>query len=985
MIYSDKKVIVAITVSVFLVTFLLFSVKLFSGEKGGLSIAKKLMEDGLYQIAYDEFIRFAENNRDSEDVPEAYYLAYDCLFLQEKYAEAVIGFRKFIREIPFSTFTPFAQERLGEVYLKLGQYNKAKDTFEKFIKIYPENERAEDAIFWLGETYYKREEYKKARYYYNLVTERYPNGRFYDYAFFSLGYVARDQNKFEEAEQFFTYLIENLPKSSLVEDAYIAMGEMRYETGDSDGALEVFNDYRNRFKTGKYYDKSLLFTGRIYRKDGKTDKALQVFENLIEKFPHSEYRNPAVYFIAWLYFERKNYSKAFQYFGMVEEKSKLYYPSFYWMGITLERQGKKDEAVEQFERLSSIEGAGSYGKDAIYELARIGYESEQEAKADSFVRKLQETKKKWKALLLKANYLYSKRQYKDAIEIYLEIVKGPSKDNAVREAVYRLASTLYEEKDYQKAEDYISIYLDGYPDGKYRKEAMLLFAECAYNLEKWDEALKRYRDVKNNFPDSREAKLALMGEGWTLSKLGRDREAYNILKKVKGVEGEEKDYLTLGDAAYNAGRFSEAISNYKKASKEEKNRELALIKLGNTYFRMDRMSDAINTYDDLIEQFPMGNFADDAYIKKGEALRKLGDYEKSSDVLNSLRKLYPSSEFIVRSYVLSGDNYFDTGDFENARIEYQNILERLTLPGDSAVIVPINGIMKCLQRKDGIERASEFADTYIDRFKGTYLSERVKMLKADMLYYSGNVEDAESEYGKIENRKLKPSALYYQARCLKALGKNNEAEKRLRKVIDEFPGSDLVSRASILLGKILFEKKRFSECLEFLEKREELETDEDFEIAYIKSQAYLKLNYETKAKDVLEKIVESTEGKWKGKALLAIGNIMFNAEKFSEAISYYDKALKTGENIVLAEAYYRKGEALRMQGKNKEALTTFLKVKYNLPDSQFTTKAIFAAGEIALDTGKKSDALSLFKEVIERNDDKTLSIRAKERIKTINP
>ncbi|MBA7662797.1 Cell division coordinator CpoB [subsurface metagenome] len=112
---------------------------------------------------------------------------------------------------------------------------------------------------------------------------------------------------------------------------------------------------------------------------------------------------------------------------------------------------------------------------------------------------------------------------------------------------------------------------------------------------------------------------------------------------------------------------------------------------------------------------------------------------------------------------------------------------------------------------------------------------------------------------------------------------------------------------------------------------------------------------------------------------------MLDDEKLTEALSFYEEAEKTGESEIIPEAYYMKGKVLEKQGNDKEALKTFLKIKYNLPDSPFTSKALFEAAEIALRTGKKQDALSLYKEVIERNDDKTLTIRAKDRLKTINP
>jgi TolA-binding protein len=83
------------------------------GQQSDLVLAEKLMNEGLYELAYDEFIEFAERNDDSPDVAKAYYLAYDCLFLQGRYDDAVLKFKQFIRIFPLSPFAAFAHERMG--------------------------------------------------------------------------------------------------------------------------------------------------------------------------------------------------------------------------------------------------------------------------------------------------------------------------------------------------------------------------------------------------------------------------------------------------------------------------------------------------------------------------------------------------------------------------------------------------------------------------------------------------------------------------------------------------------------------------------------------------------------------------------------------------------------------------------------------------------------------------------------------------------
>jgi tetratricopeptide (TPR) repeat protein len=261
----------------------------------------------------------------------------------------------------------------------------------------------------------------------------------------------------------------------------------------------------------------------------------------------------------------------------------------------------------------------------------------------------------------------------------------------------------------------------------------------------------------------------------------------------------------------------------------------------------------------------------------------------------------------------------------------------------------------------------------------------VRILKADMLYYSGDTKAAQEEYAKVKHEQLKPTALYYEARSLQALKKYPEAEEKLKELVEGYPNSRMVSKAALLLGKVLYEEKKYSESLEFLEKTKELKSDEDFEIAYLKSDLYLKLNHREKAREILEEITNAATGKWKGMAFIRLGDIAAEDGLMNQAISHFDEAIKAGESLIIPEAYFKKGKALVEKGDDKEALKTFLKVKYNLQESAFTTKAIYEAAELTLKMGKKQDAASLYKEVIERNDDKILSVRAQEKLKTLNP
>ncbi len=102
---------------------------------------------------------------------EAAYLNY----VKGKYAEAIDGFKGFLKLIPASALTDNALYWIGESYAGLGKRQDAVDTFRELIVKYPASTRRAAALYKIGLIYEEAKDLKTAKAFYEQLIKEYPD------------------------------------------------------------------------------------------------------------------------------------------------------------------------------------------------------------------------------------------------------------------------------------------------------------------------------------------------------------------------------------------------------------------------------------------------------------------------------------------------------------------------------------------------------------------------------------------------------------------------------------------------------------------------------------------------------------------------------------------------------------------------------------------------------------------------------------------
>jgi tetratricopeptide (TPR) repeat protein len=142
------------------------------------------------------------------------------------------------------------------------------------------------------------------------------------------------------------------------------------------------------------------------------------------------------------------------------------------------------------------------------------------------------------------------------------------------------------------------------------------------------------------------------------------------------------------------------------------------------------------------------------------------DYDRSRTIAQEVSKAYPGTPSGIDALRIAGDDAFWRGNWKDAIADYQAYLGKKS-----------SGVVAA-----GVRRSLGYA----------YES-------------NGQYEEAAKQFDQligVFDRESSGELLFASARSLMAAGKNDEAKKRLQRILDEFPESTVQGQARIELGRL---------------------------------------------------------------------------------------------------------------------------------------------------------------------------------------
>ncbi|MEJ2721426.1 MAG: tetratricopeptide repeat protein [bacterium] len=388
------------------------------------------------------------------------------------------------------------------------------------------------------------------------------------------------------------------------------------------------------------------------------------------------------------------------------------------------------------------------------------------------------------------NTLYNaKRLYKEADEI-------PRDKNG---EITRVAKEKYEQS-IEKCQQLIT----NYPKSKYVDDAIFLIGKCYYEIGQYDDAILKFSELEENFPDSKlneEAKLYA-----AKSYLGKknDERAVQILLEMaekKGVNKLSDEVLfLLGTSLMKIDREDEAVGYLEALAKKypkSPRRVDADLEIADIYASREEYEKSIAIYEGLSDlRLPEGERI--RYLESySGVLVEMGDYRKALEILGELRSYVLGPTDAAPAEILTGRAYAGL-DSINAAIDVFKTVTS-SFPRSMYSAEAHFRLGEIYQEKlDSLQVAQTQYDQVGQQYANSpYAGEALKQSVSISKYLK--LQESMASGGEAGNAAVQFDLAEIQ---LFQFSNYEKALAGYRKVLDDFPDSDLAPKAAYAIAYI---------------------------------------------------------------------------------------------------------------------------------------------------------------------------------------
>lgn len=585
---------------------------------------------------------------------------------------------------------------------------------------------------------------------------------------------------------------------------------------------------------------------------------------------------------------------------------------------------------------------------------------------EQFVTQYPTSIKRNDAYINVAHFYFENGKYSYAQKWY-DKVDESSLSRAERERYYfNNGYAYFSNKRYQEAQKYFNRVSDS---KKYGSQAKYYLGYIAYEGDNYEEANKQFETIES---EERYAEGLSYYKADMNFKLGKFQEAIDLgLQQYDQSSPKEKSELSkiIGESYFNLEKYPEAIP-YLKDYKGTKGRwnNTDYYQLGYAYYKQEDYENAIGEFNKIIDG--RNAVAQNAYYHLAESYLKLDQKQQALNAFKNASEMDFSAEIQEDAWL----NY--------AKLSYEI--------GNSYTGVP-QVILSFLETYPNNTNGLELKDLLID----SYITSK---------NYQAAVELLENNKS-FENKKAYQKVTFFRGLELYNEGNYNEAVTLFMKSLKEPIEPIITARATYWKAESDYLASNFDEALigykQFLQLPKASEAPEFENSRYHLAYNYFKLKNYSEAIRNYELYLESSSNNAarKNDAYLRLGDSHFMSSSYWPALENYNKAIEGNapdqdyaafqkamsygfvdrpqqkleelqrfgarypKSFYRDDALYELGNAYVAQDNNRDAMVAYGKLVQELPGSSYVSKALLKQALILDNSGKSSEALTLFKRV----------------------
>jgi TolA-binding protein len=806
--------------------------------------------DKQYSDALQSF-KIVENEKNYGTVVP-YYIA-QIYYIQDKKDEAITYIQNKLQSGASSQYYDLELKQLiGHAYFEKREYAKALPYLEDYVSR-SKKVRRED-LYELSYCYYQANNLSKAIDGFKQLSGK--DDSLSQHAMYLLGDAYLKTGQKSNARNAFLFCSSNSSNAEQKEIAKYQYAKLSYELGYQDEALNSLSSFIADYPRSKYNAEAKDLMVAVLAGTNNFKDAQAMIESLDKPSDYSKKIYPRIlYGRAAELINDGQLAEADALLTKVmadpNNRSVLAFAQF-WKGEIGYRNKQLDTAIKYYQLYVSAGSPANGEANAINARYNLGYSylrKENYPVAQTYFEPLAKNPAlnsdafTQDAYIRTADCYYMQKNYATAKSMYDNVVKfsWPAEDYAtfqiamlagvkdpnqkislmntmarkfpksplVTDANMEIANTYMSNERFREAVPYLNTVIQGTDNTALKAQAKLKLGTSYYNVDDNANALKQFKELVDQFPNSPEAEDALDNIKTIYIEDGRPDEYADYMRQA----GRPLSISTEDSLTYNAAE---------------------------KLYDDQKVNEALNAFNNYLQKFPNGAHVLDANYNRAEIYNAKKDWNNALQAYDYIVSNTPN-QYAERAMLTAARiSFFEQKNYPNAE-KYYLQLKQATSSQENK-LEAMRGILRSQYQQEKWMEAAENAKE-LTAAKGSSTDDKAL---ANMAI--GKSNEANGQYdAAIVNYKsvvqLNKSALAAEARysianCWFRLNKLNEAEKTAMETINKSGSYDYwITKAYILLGDIYFKQK------DYFNAKATLQSVVDNTInAELKSEAQAKLN-----------------------------------------------------------------------------------------------------------------------------------------------
>ncbi|OGX24309.1 MAG: hypothetical protein A3J51_05275 [Omnitrophica WOR_2 bacterium RIFCSPHIGHO2_02_FULL_45_21] len=618
--------------------------------------------------------------------------------------------------------------------------------------------------------------------------------------------------------------------------------------------------------------------------DGFYDLGLTLFGRFLDKYPESQSGLEANFYTGQCYFYQKKYNHAIKVFRSILDAKNTDLPKdrlYYWLAESFFKNNDFLSAYHFYEKLVTESPRSEYNAHSFYSLG-------------------------W--------CLFEQGKFREAKEKFLEFRNKFPRSVLADEVDFKVVECLYNLNDYLQLKDYI-VHFSAVQE-RSGKTALLKFylAESYFYLEDYISAIDNYTKVLELTADSNLKNLAYLGLGWS--------------------------HLKHNDFSLASANFEKVLkAQTKKDANSERSQRVESALLGKALcLKMNaRYQEALDAMDELIEQAKIPSIIFEAHAGRAGLLYELRRYP---DAVTAYKEAIDSSTtFSVNSSSMEGLRYglgeseFESGDFNAAIVEFHALSEDA-----QDIKMRISSLVRLAQvyyasgdTPRAIDIYEKILKDYPDCQTCDYVQLDLALTLLNVKRYAQAIDLLKKlEHGVSESRVLEQVNFYLGKAYYESADYLN-SQQRLSYFVSKYPSSSLIAEALFIQGSSLILLERFQDAYDILKLT--LTYNQEPQLAANLELQMSDCLYELGRIDEALERLERLRSKYPDARILSL--VLWRLSRHYFELNHLDLCRRYllelvnsyPEASLLDDSYYLLGVSYERDGRDQEAIDSFLKIK----------------------------------------------------------